>query len=212
MPQIGRLRIHGEGEVEVELVMAFLTNLKRAYDSILLFEAIVDGLDRGSRDFPFPRYPFGFYPDWPIARRRGLGRLHDWPPRPEEVASFVPASDQLVLSAVRLASPGSWDFLGQLNPFEVLRKYLCDRHERRKDKEYRESAEKRRLALENLSLENKVISDRVKLAKELGATNRDLAPLLNELIFKPLTALDQSQDRNVITYAELPKPDSEHKG
>jgi hypothetical protein len=211
MPQQGRLRIHGEGEVEVELVGAYLADLKLAYDSILLFEAIIDGLERASRDFPFQRYPFSLYSDWPLIRRRGFGHVRDWPPRPEEVASFVPASEQLILSAVQLSSPGFWEFLGTLNPLEVIRKYVNDRHERRKDKEYRESAEKRRLVLENLALENKVISDRVKLAKQLGATNRDLAPLLNGLIYKPLTNLDGFQDRGAITYAELPGRDDESK-
>ena len=32
MPQQGRLRIHGEGGVEVELVRVYLTNLTHAYD------------------------------------------------------------------------------------------------------------------------------------------------------------------------------------
>lgn len=94
--------------------------------------------------------------------------------------------------------------MGTLNPLDVLRKYLNDRHERRKDHEYRESAERRRLELENLSLESRVISERVRLAKEIGATDRDLAPLLNELIYKPLVALDRYQDKDVIEHAEIP--------
>jgi hypothetical protein len=171
----------------VELVAAYLTDLKHAYDSVLLFESII-GIQRTARDFPFPfpRYPFALAIGWPVARRRGVAQIRDWPPSPDEVASFVAPSEQLVLSAVQLSSPGSWDFLGTLNPLEVLRQYLNDRHERRKDREYRETAEQRRLALENLSLETKVIADRVGLARELGATNRDLAPLLNELIYRPL--------------------------
>ena len=212
MPEQGRLRVHGEGQVEVELVSAYLNDLRRAYSSIILFELIISGLDRATRDFPFPRYPFGLYLDWPVGRRRGFGHVRDWPPSPDEIASFVPSSEQLVLSAVRLSSPSFWEFLGTLNPLEVVRKYLNDRHERRKDREYRDTAEQRRLTLENLALENKVISDRVKLAKQLGATNRDLAPLLNELVYQPLTRLDRSQDRGVITYAELPGSDDEHKG
>ena len=64
MPEKGRLRIHEEGEVEVELVKRYLAELTRAYNSILLFEAMIDGLHRASRDFPFPRYPFCFYLDW----------------------------------------------------------------------------------------------------------------------------------------------------
>jgi hypothetical protein len=108
-----------------------------------------------------------------------------------------------VLSAVSLTSPGFWDFVGTLNPLEVLRHYLNDRHERRKDRSYRESAEQRRLALENLSLQNKVIAERIRIAKELGATDRDLAPLLNELINKPLTALDRHQDKGIIENTEI---------
>jgi hypothetical protein len=213
MPERGRLRIHGDGEVEVELIAAYLTDLKRAYDSIVLFESIIDGLERTARDFPFPfpRYPFGLLAGWPVARRRGLRHIRDWPLSPDEVASFVPVSEQLTLSAVQLSSPGFWEFLGTLNPLEVIRKYVSDRHERRKDKEYRESAETRRLELENLSLETKVIAERVSLAKELGATNRDLAPLLNELIYRPLTNLDRFQDHGAITYAEIPAYDSERK-
>lgn len=93
--------------------------------------------------------------------------------------------------------------MGALNPFEVFRKYLSDRHERRKDRDYRESAEERKLILENLSTETRVISERVRLAREMGATDRDLAPLLNELIYKPLVALDRYQDKGVIEDAEI---------
>ena len=120
------------------------------------------------------------------------------------MASFAPRAEQLVLYAVNLASPGFWEFLGTLNPLEVLRKYLNDRHERRKDHDYRESAERRRLELENLSLESRVLSERIRIAKEIGATDRDLAPLLNELIYKPIVLLDRYQDKNVIEHAEIP--------
>ena len=207
MPTQGILRVHGQGEVEVELVIAYLADLKHAYNSIILFESIIDGLERASRDFHSPRYPFGLYMEWPVARRRGFGHIREWPLSPQEVASHVPASEQLVLSAVRLSSPGSWDFLGALNPLEVLRKYLSDRHERRKDGEYRETAKRRKLDLENLVLENRVISERIGIARALGATKRDLAPLLNELVYRPIKRLDRSQDQGVITHAEIPQAD-----
>jgi hypothetical protein len=203
MPEQARLRVYGQGDVEVELVAAYLTELKHAYDSVLLFEATIDGMRRAALDFPFPRYPFGFDFGWPMPRR-AVRRSRDWPPTAEEVASFVPRAEQLIIAAVSLTSPGFWEFLGTLNPLDVLRKYLNDRHERRKDHEYRESAERRRLELENLRLESRVISERVRLAKEIGATDRDLAPLLNELIYKPLIALDRYQDKGVIEHAEIP--------
>lgn len=74
MPKQTRLRVHGEGGVEVELVAAYLTNLKHAYDSILYFEASIDGMRRIARDFPFPLYPFGLdFKRLPGSRRTGLG-------------------------------------------------------------------------------------------------------------------------------------------
>jgi hypothetical protein len=185
MPTQGILRVHGQGEVEVELVIAYLADLKHAYNSIILFESIIDGLERASRDFHSPRYPFGLYMEWPVARRRGFGHIREWPLSPQEVASH----------------------LGALNPLEVLRKYLSDRHERRKDGEYRETAERRKLDLENLVLENRVISERIGIARALGATKRDLAPLLNELVYRPIKRLDRSQDQGVITHAEIPQAD-----
>jgi hypothetical protein len=205
MPEQARLRIYGQGGVEVELLVSYFNDLKHAYESILLFEATIDGMRRAARPFPFPPYPFGLDFGWPTpGRRRGARRTLNWPPTAEEVASFVPGTEQLILAAVILGSPGFWEFLGTLNPLEVLRKYLSDRHERRKDREYRESAERRRLELENMHLESEVISERVRIAKEIGATDRDLAPLLNVLIDKPLEALDRYQDKGVIEHAEIP--------
>jgi len=110
----------------------------------------------------------------------------------------------LLLVSIRPALGIFWD----TQPVRSLRKYLNDRHDRRKDHEYRESAEQRRLALENLSLETRVISERVQLAKGIGATDRDLAPLLNELIYKPLVALDRYQDKGVIEHTEIPSDPS----
>jgi hypothetical protein len=74
------------------------------------------------------------------------------------VLSPTATADPLVVSRVRLSSPGFWEFFGGLNPFEVLRKYLNDRHERRKDREYRSEAERQRLELQNqrIAIENAV--------------------------------------------------------
>jgi hypothetical protein len=45
MPQHGRLRIYGNGDVEIELVAAYLADLSHAYDSLLVFEALVTELN-----------------------------------------------------------------------------------------------------------------------------------------------------------------------
>ena len=203
MPQKGCIRIYGQGEIEVERVIQYLADLKQAYGAILMFENAIDNIRRADRDFPYRGYPFAFLMGWPLAPRRSVQTARLWLPGPEEIAAFISVSDELLLSATRLASPGFWEFVGKLNPLEVIRQYLNDRHEWRKDREYRETSERRRLALENLSLENKVLSERVKIAKELGATDRDLAPLLKALVYKPLQALDRHQDDDVIEKAEF---------
>jgi hypothetical protein len=37
MPQRAHLKVYGQGEIEVELVAAYLKDLRHAYDSILVF-------------------------------------------------------------------------------------------------------------------------------------------------------------------------------
>jgi hypothetical protein len=204
MPEQGRLRVYGEGGIEVELVISYLTDLRYAYNSIAVFETTIDRWYRASREFPFPLYAFNANFGW-MGSRRALRNFQDWPTTADDVSVLIPQSEQLVLAGVHLESPGFWDFLGKLNLLEVIRQYLNDRHERRKDREYRESAEARRLRLENLKLENEVISGRIKLAKDLGATEHDLAPLLNQLVYRPLTGLDRHQDRGAIDKAEIPR-------
>jgi hypothetical protein len=197
----GSVRIHGNGEVEVELVATYLADLTYAYNSILVFETAFDSLRRlypESGPLLFSSILFG-------RPRRGSRFFGSWQLTRDEITSLVPISERLVLAGVELHSPGAWDFIGKLNPLEVLRQYLNDRHERRKDRAYRESAEARRLKLENLKLENEVIAGRISVAKQMGATDRDLAPLLNELVFRPLGLLDHYQDKGVISSVEPPR-------
>jgi hypothetical protein len=85
----------------------------------------------------------------------------------------------------------------------VLRQYLNDRHKQKEDRQINWPAAKRRLELENALLENKVIRERIDIIKSLGATEQDLAPLKNQLLFSPLRALDRPQDDQVISTAEV---------
>ena len=191
-----------EYRLDKSQLTAFLSDFEHAYNSIFAFETIADSLGRFARHFPlYLDQSISF--ELPIRSRRGL-RILDWPPTREQTALMVPRKEQLVISSVALNSPGEWEFLGALNPLEVARKYLHDRHERRKDREYRETAEKRRLALEDSILESKAIGERARLLKELGATDRDIAPLIDALLYKPLISLDHHQDNGVIDDVDPP--------
>jgi hypothetical protein len=79
---------------------------------------------------------------------------------------------------------------------------LNDRHERKKDEEYRNQAERDRLFLDNEIRRNQVLRERIEIAKQFGATDRDLAPLINVLVARPLEQLNHYQDQNLITHAE----------
>lgn len=193
----GVIKLYGQGNIEVEMVYSYLADLEHAYNSIFVFESI------DPHYFPMSLFLLPYRG----RRLRFIRFIQDWPPSPKEIASLVPIRDRLVMVGVSLSSPGFWEFLGSLNPLEVIRQYLNDRHERRKDREYRESAEARRLELENLKLENEVLKERIKILKELGIEDRDLAPLLNELVFRPLRALGYYQDRGVIERAEISSQD-----
>jgi hypothetical protein len=52
-------------------------------------------------------------------------------------------------------------------------------------------------------LKNKVFSERIEILKRAGATDRDLAPLLSELLYTPLQELERYANRRLIEGAEI---------
>lgn len=199
----GILRLYGHSGFRLAEIREYLAKLENAYNAIYTFDAYISAFERESQYVPHPSPVIGLHLGFPLVGRGRIRFLVSWPPTPETIAPVVLPRNRLVLRTVQLESPGFWEFLGKLNPLEVIRQYLNDRHERKKDIEYRKSAEKRKLNLENQLLENKVISERIQMAKDLGATLQDLAPLLTELIYRPLQQLDKLQDDEVIQTAEL---------
>jgi hypothetical protein len=155
----------------------------------------------GGKEFPLPRRyvsPGIWLPAWD---------------RPLVADSFVFGDELLLVGRVELGSPGFWEFLGSLNPLEVIRQYLNDRHRRRQDRQYREREEERQLGLENDLREIEVVSERLRVAREYGVSEEELAPLLEGLLGRPLGSLGALQDRGVIDGSEaelreLPPGDS----
>ena len=195
------LKVHGNGDLPVSEIAGFLSAFDNAYNGALIFVHTLDRVYDLRHEFPFPMRHWPFI--WPTLPLMGPGRsrrsisLSQLSPE-SELSGWVAVGDRVILKSVLLASPGMWEFLGNLNPLEVIRQYLKDRHERRKDREFREAAERRRMFLENEIAMLQVVQERIKMARSLGATDRDLAPLLNLLLVRPLRALDQYQDREVI--------------
>ncbi len=146
---IRRLRIHGYGEVYVRDARQYLDALESAYSGIYVFQSIFSGEEPRIAIWPQPfRVP--------------------WPMPPETIDAIVPPKHKLVLASVDIASPGAWEFLAAMNPLETIRKYLNDRHERIKDREYRNAAERRRLEAEVEAAELRNVRERIGIYRELN--------------------------------------------
>lgn len=193
------LRLHGNGEVFVEDVNKYLNALEYAYNCAYVLDSITQQASELARQYEKPPIPL-----------RNLLWGNWWPPNAEKVAGLVPDKDRLKLKGVELNSPGFWDFMGTLNPLEVLRQYLNDRHERKKD-EYRSPAEARKLELENELLELKVIKEKVKFLTGLELPPQDIELLKDRLLKRPLQGLNAYQDQRLITDAQIVDPELEKK-
>lgn len=110
---------------------------------------------------------------------------------------------ELVLFRASFQSPGFWEVLGNLNPLTVICTYLDQRHERAKDRKYRNQAEERRLALENALLENQVVRERLDMMKEHGFPEEQIRSVLFSDVAASLERLGRDVDRRLIESAEV---------
>lgn len=169
------LKIESAGNVQVYRVRLFLSAIDYAYNYIYVGQMLSSDIQefRRFRELRFSEQ----------GTRFGL---------------WVPKKDRLVLKSVELRSPGVWEFLGKMDPLETMRKYMQDRHERRKDRAYREAAEERALELNNRLKEAQVLGAQIDNARKMGATDEDLEILRDRFIRRPLMELDRYQDEGII--------------
>ena len=190
------LVVESEGGIRLSDVRKFLAVIEDAYNRVLLLLTLLDELPRLPRELGVPSLsPIMEYGPLAVVAGREARPVHF---TKSSVASLIGRNQSLVLRSVQLESPGSWNLLGVPDSLEVLRKYLNDRHERKKDRQYRVATDEEKRHLENELLRTEVLSKKIKVAKELGATEEDLAPLLGQLLFDPLDELTTFQDRGLI--------------
>lgn len=121
--------------------------------------------------------------------------------RPENV--YPP--DQLEISRITIHSPGWIELIGSLNPLQQLRDYLKDRHERKKDKEWRGEFEKKRAdaELEIILIQAErervgVLKDFYELLNRMDVSPEEKKKILWERVGAPLTKLARHQDRGLL--------------
>lgn len=172
-----------------------LSDLTHAYNRLVLLDDLVKRLGRASVMAPGTLWPFATWRPggWPA------GALLD----NEAISIAVRPADRLVLASAHIASPGGWDFIGRLNPLEVLRLAINDWHERRKDREWREAREARRLDLENQLKETELIGGLFELAEQAGASQEELRGLFDEFVGRPMLNLDHAADSQILGRASV---------
>ena len=192
--ETGTLQITAYRGGSIAEISGFLSDLETAYLALY-------AIDRLSPPRPFS---YGFSPlAW-----LELGYLFP-PSGPAGHFSLgmdaVPPSARLTLERVSIESPGFWEFLGSLNPLEQIRRYLNDRHQRRQDREYRETSERRRLELDNEHARLRIEEERIRIGRdyieflrEMGVPDEEIRRVIWERVGLPLTRLGRHQDTGLI--------------
>jgi hypothetical protein len=220
------LRIKAEKLGTVTEVNSLLVDLDNAYNSIYAFDFLVDSImyDRerhfkqldekfhrmrrywkeipNRKDFPYDPFFFEmFWEDNLLRQQSNLPNLFELQSK-IDIEKIILPNDRLVISKVNIQSPGFWEFLGGLNPLQQIREYLNDRHERKKDKNYRSRQEEE---LGDLSIEekrNNILNQRIDMLKKAGYTEIEIRQLVNAMIITPLNKLDSHQDNRQIETPE----------
>jgi hypothetical protein len=185
-----RLELAASRAGEVRDVVGYLQALESAYNNIYALDVLIKEASGETQ----VRY-------WSRGRRASIKPA-------KEPDRLVLPEDRLRLTAVTIQSPGLWAFLGAVIPLETIRKWVSDRHERRKDAAYRTQQEELRGTLEIEKLRVEVAQKKVDLLKSAGVPEEQIRKALAVHLFEPLEALNRYQDAGLIETAdvkELPK-------
>jgi len=127
----------------------------------------------------------------------------------DNVSDWILPEHRLIVSKINIQSPGFWEVIGSLNPLQQIREYLNDRHERRKDKEWRERTEMEKAMLENqfiqrqiMETDNRTLKERIKIFRKLGLSDTNIRDLISKTLGEQLIALGKHQDAGMIKDAE----------
>lgn len=196
----GSLQIKALRGGTVTEISTFLRDAEDAYNALFLFNNQVSSLRYGRKHFRRFLEPEELF----LTAGFGLMSNSFFAETGTDKESILPEY-RLELTRVVIRSPGFWEFLGGLNPLQQLREYLKDRHERRKDMEFRECSEKKRLELENellqrqiLEKENSVLRGQLEIMREYGFDDGEIRQVVWRNLGPPLARLGQHQDTGLI--------------
>ncbi|HDZ9290915.1 TPA: hypothetical protein RUZ30_003577 [Vibrio cholerae] len=175
------IRVHGQGVYDTEHVAIFLERFSAAYKSLSTLDTRMKMLTESGYKI-------------------NLAQLN--------ITGYAP-EHYLDIIGVEFHSPGFWEFLGKLNPLEVLRQYLNDRHERKKDEDYRNTLEKEKLGIENDILKLEFTRQVIEVARQTGHSEEEIRSIVRDQIVIPLISLDALSEKGMVTYVEIPEDEKE---
>ena len=186
------LRLHTDRLGEVREIARYLIYIENAYNRLYVLDLAVAEVQK--------RYEGEVYSaGWRLGRSKPAPRVL----RIGKPDRILLPGDRLRLSAVFIHSPGFWEFAGALNPLETIRKYINDRHERKKDEAYRTRLEADRLRLENEKLKLDVVKEKVDILRSIGIPDERIRETLNSHVFEPFAQIDAAQDAGLVIDAEI---------
>jgi hypothetical protein len=196
----GQLRIYADRAGSVAEAVSTLRSIESAYLQLYAANLYFDELN--DANFGPPRryriataFDLGYLAPWPTAATRPMSS--------ERIRRYVvPADDQLEFSAIEFRSPGFWEILGSLNPLEQIRKFLNDRHERKKDVDYRNIMDEKKMALEIERLGVELFSEKADALRKVGFSDEEIRRMLLPAA-RSLNGVAEAQDRQLIETAEI---------
>lgn len=160
----------------------FLSAFETAYVHVSSFHSWVKDVEENLEDWTdWEHYTNGM--------RRVTRIPEGWSPElPPDI--FGRVDFPLYNSATGFASPGFWEFFGALNPLETIRKYIAERHERVKDRDWRDQLEAQKLSIELEKLRLDVVAKEVELLQRAGIPKTLVRRAVIAHISVPLKQLD----------------------
>ncbi|EOW4146845.1 hypothetical protein ACOW9W_004154 [Vibrio parahaemolyticus] len=171
------IRVHGKGVYDTEHVAVFLERFSAAYKALSTLDTRMKMLTESGYKMTLKQ---------------------------SNITAYSP-EHYLEIIGVEFHSPGFWEFLGKLNPLEVLRQYLNDRHERKKDEDYRNVLEKEKLGIENDILKLEFTRKVIEVARQTGHSEEEIKSIVRDQIMIPLISLDALSEKEMVTYVEIPE-------
>ncbi|MDK9699577.1 MAG: hypothetical protein OEM52_05470 [bacterium] len=187
--QKSSLRFETNVIVSVADTARFLIALDNAYNNLVAFEFLVDrARTKYGEQTSSNRYILTDAIEGKQRRIAPIGRIQD----------IIAPELRLLVGQVEIHSPGFLEFIGSLNPLEQIRKYMQDRHERKKDIAFRNREEEKRLVLQNVASELEIVQKKVTILKQLNVSDDSIVRILNQHVNQPLNLLGEIQDSGMV--------------